>query len=546
MTHLTELQCSMLADGALLAPEKAVLLGHLNNCSRCQERVDNLQQESVFIAQVLEQEEVIFIPAFKQPATLLEIIKGLGGISLIAWALLSLWQLLWQSKLAEFFSEIFSWVGSFHLADGLGLTVTTVLYFSQEGNTMIDTLFVYVLLGLVFSGFIGFMLSRREFRGVVSLCLAVLLFSGIASSPPAEALEIRTGEDTQTIEASETIDDTLVVAGETSIINGTINGDLIVFGKRVIVNGTVSGNLIVFTESVTISGRIDGSVMGFANLLEMANADIGSNLWSFSNRISVNGDSKITGNATVFTNTASIAGDIGRDLTGFGQSIEMSGRVEGDVESFSQNVNLIGDAYIGGDLRFHSRDENSLQQSSSAVVAGTVEHILDKTRVRGNKFLNSGFYIWLALRLVMGFLSGILLLWLFPSLRRINLSGGVDDLKTAGLGLLGLIFIPILMVIAAITVVGLPFTLVGAVVWTLGLLFAKVIVASIIGRMIVSAPEKRDNYILTLFAGLMVVTLLVSIPMLGGILGFIMTILGFGILLQQGLSYLGIINSAKS
>ena len=118
-----------------------------------------------------------------------------------------------------------------------------------------------------------------------------------------------------------------------------------------------------------------------------------------------------------------------------------------------------------------------------------------------------------------------------------TLNGGIAGLKTVAIGLVTLISLPIIMLLFAITVVGLPFTLVGLFSWLSAIYFAKIVLASTIGHMLLSASEKKDSLPLTLLVGLVVILLAVNIPAVGGIFNFILTIVGIGMIVQLVLNY---------
>ena len=139
---------------------------------------------------------------------------------------------------------------------------------------------------------------------------------------PANALEFRRSDNIVTIAASETINDTLVIAAETVVIEGTIKGDLIAVGERVIFSGSVGGNLIAFAEAVTIRGQVDGSTLGAGSSLELSDAVVNGDFWGAGAVVSISRGSRIGGNATLATDMAIIAGEVTRDLFAFAENTQ--------------------------------------------------------------------------------------------------------------------------------------------------------------------------------------------------------------------------------
>ncbi len=402
---------------------------------------------------------------------------------------------------------------------------------------MIDTYLGFIVVSLFILTLTWLAFSYRKARATLSLCLLATIGGSLLAPPSANALELRRSDDMVTIEATETIDDTLIVAGDTVVIDGTINGDLIALGRRVIVSGSVGGNLITFAEAVTVRGQVGGFVLGAASSLEFSDAIVKGDLWGAAAVVNISRESRIGRNAIIATEMASIAGDVGRDLIAAGENLELSGTVGEDFEAFSNRVSLLGDARVGGNLRFR-HDESNLHRSSTSVVGGEVEFLsLHSEFEPGNKWVSGEFYLWQLLRLVSAFIVGITLLWFVPSVRGVTLSGGIAGLKTAGIGLVTLISLPIIMVLFAITVVGLPFAVICFFSWLLAIYFAKIVLASVIGRLLLGSSERKDSLPLTLLAGLVVILIAVNLPAIGGILSFILTIVGIGMIVQLALTY---------
>lgn len=539
MTHLTDLQCSMYADEALPGPEADMIMHHMESCSVCQSRIAEFIDEKRLIGAVLSIDDVVVpniaTPKFDKPVSLRNFAIANVITGLFAWLV----QFLWKTVFGELIASALAWITLITLPDVYGLLVSTALYFSKEGTTMIENYLGFFVISLFIVTIMWLALSYRKARATLNLCFLAVIGASLLAPPTANALEHRHSEDMLTIATTETIDDTLILTGETVVIDGTINGDLIAFAHRVIVNGTVAGNLVVAAEAVTISGRIDGSVLGAASLLEINDAIINGDLWGAADNVTISGDSRIGGNAIIASEMASISGAIERDLIAAGNSIEISGTVGEDLEAFTNRVGLLGNARIDGNLRFRTNDEKNLRRSSTSTVNGKIEILPRHSKFKSkNKYVTGRFYIHQLLRLVSAFIAGIVLLWFIPELRDVTLGRGIEGLKTAGIGLVTLISLPIIVLLFAVTVIGLPLSVVGAFFWLLAIYFAKIVLASMIGSMLLSSSAMEDSLPLTLLAGLVVILVTVNLPMIGGILSFILTIIGIGMIVQMMLFYI--------
>ena len=136
-------------------------------------------------------------------------------------------------------------------------------------------------------------------------------------------------------------------------------------------------------------------------------------------------------------------------------------------------------------------------------------------------------------------LVGVALFWLIPGFRNVAVSGGLDGLKTAGIGLVTLVSVPIIaaiiaiIAIIAITLVGLPFSFIAVIAWLLLIYLAKVVVGAFVGRMMLSSTRYGENIALVLLAGIAAILVAINLPAIGGVINFLLTIVGMGLIVQR-------------
>lgn len=537
MTHLTELQCGMFADGALAGAESDAVVAHLASCVDCHARLAALREESAMIRAALSRVADVEVPAtptFRRPLSLGTFAIANIGTGLVVW----LAQFLWKTLFGELVINLAADMTALYVPNAYELTVDTAMYFYIEGTAMIDAYLGFIVTGLLVLTAAWATVVFRRARGMASICVLAMLGAGLAVPGPAHALEIRKSDGVTTVAAGETIDDTLMIAGETVVVDGTVNGDVFAAGRRIVIDGLVTGNVFAFGSSVTIDGEVGGLTMGAGSSLELSDAKVGGDFWGAGERVSIRGDTTIAGNASVGAETAVIEGRVGRDVTVAVEVVELSGSVGGDLEAFAGRVNLLRDATLEGNLRFRTRDEDRLDQSPGATVQGQIEFLAPLEQFEAeNRYLRPNFYAGQLLALVAAFIAGFVFLWLLPELREVTLEGGVDGLKTAGIGLVTLVSVPLISLLVAVTLVGLPITVVGFVAWGIAIYLSKIVVAAFVGQMLLSGGERRDSLALALLAGLGIVYVAINIPAIGGVIRFILTIVGMGMITRVIFDY---------
>jgi cytoskeletal protein CcmA (bactofilin family) len=519
----------MLADDAIPPDQAAALHTHVDDCADCRAKLAALRAESEYLATAvqLDAEASVEIPKFARPANLRNFALANVATGLAIW----LGQFLWKTIFGEMVLNAATWFTSIYLPDIYAVSSAAVLYLLAEGTAMLDAyLGIIVVSVLAFSLFVVWLKYLRS-QSSLNLCICLLMAGIIVAPAPASALEIRHDDDVVVIPASETIDDTLLVAAESIMVEGNVTGSIIAVGQSVEISGAVGGNVVSFAESVKLRGPIGGSVIGASSAFNLYGASVGGNLWLAGESVTVDEQSQIAQNATVAAESATMEGAVGKDLHAFCETVEVNGAVVEDLEAFASRVRLLGNTRIQGDVRLRTDNEERLYQAEAAQIGGKLEFLdLPEEFEPENRYTQVEFYLWEAAKLIGAFLVGWALLSLLPAMRRLSIGAGVAGLKSAGLGLIALISTPIVAAIIAVTIVGLPIALMVLASWVLGIYLAKIVIGAILGRMLM---PNNDSVPQTLLTGLLVITIVVNLPFIGGVIGFVLTITGLGLLLEM-------------
>lgn len=529
MKHLTELQLSMLADNALDGVDDAATLkSHIAECDQCRSRLSVYEDDSRLVRSALSSEvmnEVPVAPKFKKPLGFREF----AFANLMTGVLFWLAQFSWKTIFGEVVMDGFSWLTSLVVPDVYDVVVSTVLYLTFEGTAMFETYSEFIVIGLAaITIFWIASLARKSMVMSLSVLVSVLVLSA-----PQEAYAFQHHKGDFVIGAEETINDTLLFTGESLSVDGDINGDLVAFGKRIVINGKIDGNLIVAAQSIMVTGEVTGTIMNAAESIDLADLIVGGDFWAAGQSVRMNQDSRVTGNAILAGELISVAGYVGRDLVTAAETAELSGEVNEDVVAYVEKIQLLGNASVKGDMTIHARSEESLHQSSGANVGGAVnfEHNDYEGKPR-NRYATIGFYFRQLVQLIAAFIVGYGLFSLFPRMQNLSLEGGASGFATGGIGLVGLVSAPVIAVILAVTVIGLPVAFLSVFMWITALYLAKILVAWVIGSMLLDDSAEDRGVIATLAVGLIIVIVAINLPFVGGVISFVLTALGFGMLLQ--------------
>jgi hypothetical protein len=229
------------------------------------------------------------------------------------------------------------------------------------------------------------------------------------------------------------------------------------------------------------------------------------------------------GDLVVFHGSSTVDGTVNGSLTAFDAPVTISGRVNGDVVVFNGRLELRSGATVTGDVV--SRDAPVV--ASGATIGGERRRV--QTNVRWEGFGWIGRLAWWLAISVSTLVVGLVLLWLVGRGGAGILEAGRASVgPSIGWGLLAFFGLPILAIVALVTIVGIPLGL--GVLAALGLIYALGYGATawILGRRIVREPT---GWVVAFLAGWGILRLVALVPILGGLVWFAAVVFGLGALL---------------
>jgi hypothetical protein len=230
------------------------------------------------------------------------------------------------------------------------------------------------------------------------------------------------------------------------------------------------------------------------------------------------------GDVIVIDGPVTISGHATGDVVSVSGPIRLTGRVDGDLIAVSDRALLGPRARVGGDLRYG--DERPVL-APGASVAGKISNEDWADTASGWGWVSSLAW-WLAVS-VSTLIVGVLLVWLAPrALSAAARAVGEHLGATIGWGVAIAIGAPLLAVLALVTVVGIPFGIGLLLAAIPVLLVAYTTTAWVVGRRMLR--KRSQSPWAMLLAGWAILRLLALIPIAGGLVGLVATVLGLGAL----------------
>lgn len=360
--------------------------------------------------------------------------------------------------------------------------------------------------------------------------LAILTLSlGCVAATATHAGEAEPEDDAQdavTIGADEVADRTVMLGAETVRIEGTVEGDLVVSAQSLVVTGIVRGNVIAMAEEVEIQGGVEGAVQCLCREVSISGL-VAGNVYVLGETLVVSPPGRIGRDVLGIVGETRIDGEVSRDLWLQGGQLELTGAIGRHLRAELGELRALPGARIGGDTDVVTPDLDAVQISPEAEIGGQLWIEQDEDIGRP-KHAQPGWYVWQIVQLAGAFVVGLILLRLFPAVMTVELGGPKRFLVYAGIGLLLLLLTPIASVVAAATIIGLPLGIIAMVVYAIALYLSGIVVAARLGQTFL--PPRKSSPVAALFLGLLLLAVVTALPFIGGIISFIVLVLGLGII----------------
>ena len=318
------------------------------------------------------------------------------------------------------------------------------------------------------------------------------------------------------------LDDDFYVAAGNVDIDAEVNGDVIAAGGELMIGRRIDGDVIAAGGRLRIHGEVYDDVRIAGGDLDV-DARIGDDLVAAGGAIVLSPQTRVGGNAWLSGGDVYVAGTIVGDLKVAAGRIRLSGTVQGDVELESGEIEILDDAVILGKLTYSSPREADTHEG--ARIEGSVDY-----EAADWDYEDRGFGLFFSITLIV---AGIMLHLLFPhytraSSRRI----ATDPWSSLGLGFVFVVMIPLAAILLMLIVLGLWVGLTLLALYCVALLTGFLIACFFLGergamlfKQDVSATGRR---LISLAAAIFVLGLVQTIPLLGGLILFLLLLLGLG------------------
>jgi hypothetical protein len=255
------------------------------------------------------------------------------------------------------------------------------------------------------------------------------------------------------------------LAGGTVDVHGKVEGDLTMAAAQAGLDGIVTGDVAAIGALVHVGGVVGDDVRALGGRV-IVQGSVGDGLLAGGGEITLTRGTRVGGNAILGGRRVIDLGDVDGDLLAAGQYVEIAGDVRGRTTVRAEEVVIGPKARLYGDLVV--RSPNPPRIAEGARISGKV--VLDELP-------SPGFLGWLriAVRAAAMQVGLLLVAWAWMAFApRLAREAAVLEWRQVGIvqgfGFAVVVGLPLVAVLLAITVVGIPVAIGVAAIWAVLLL----------------------------------------------------------------------------
>lgn len=348
------------------------------------------------------------------------------------------------------------------------------------------------------------------------MLLGALLWSGTVGAAQ---------EAGETVVKRGTIERDFYVAGGTIDIRADARGDVVAAGGRILIEERVAADVLAAGGTVDIGAEVLDDVRAAGGTV-LLRGPIRGDAIAAAGTVLLTPEAVVDERAWLMGGSVEVAGRVGTHLVARAGRITISGTIDGDVDLAGDEIIVAATARIAGDLKYQS--PRPARIDPAAQIGGGITHVPAARPPLGARVGARLLFI-----AALGLLGAVLIV-IFP--RFAGATGNTvrhEPLKALGLGVAVLIGTPVAAIVLMVTVVGVALGVAVAVAFGLTLVVAVLAGALTLGEVALGAARRTASVtagerVAALLVGLLALTLLGLVPVVGGLLWLAALVFGLG------------------
>lgn len=368
-------------------------------------------------------------------------------------------------------------------------------------------------------------------KAYIKIALILFVFTVFIAPFDLSAATIRTDKGAN-VAQGESISGNIYLAGGEPKFLGNIDGDVVVVGGDVEISGNINGDVFSSGGNLNIKGNINGDarVVGGTIVVEK---NISGDLVVIGSEIKIMPGAVVKGDLILIGASVILENETNTHLRIISGSTLISGKIFGTANITSEKIDILKNAEVSGEINYFSPRQAILEDG--AKVSGSVSfNKVDSLRENGfvQHTIVSFLNFWMLFRFVTTLILTFVLVYVFKIFSQKTALKSIQSFwKSLLIGLVSFIFIPVAVIIFLASLILFPIAILIGMVYVGVFIISTSIAGIVLGALMKKTFSKNKNLefsFQTATLGVIMLTLLQFIPVLGDITRFVFILSAFG------------------
>jgi len=343
----------------------------------------------------------------------------------------------------------------------------------------------------------------------------------------------------QTVQVQNSIKGDAIIAGGVVDIDSNISQDATIVGDKISINQEISDDIRVAGSTVIIKADVKGDIIAFAETLIIdKDVTVSGNIIAFVSKFQLDG--QVNQNINIASVESTITGTVLGNTKIRTADFTLEGTLSGKTEFVAEREVIISDsAKFGDTVNYGYTKELDLKKNLKDGVVAKLDSELLKSQKESKEIMPNMFSGMLVFRILSAALVILLVAWFagkFTSRATRNLENSKNISKAFFYGLL-LFFLPIsIIILLFVSLIGIPLALFLTFAYLSLIFFSQSITSLVIAQWLnhkYDLKQGKAQVFLVALGVYIVMYLLKFIPIIGLVIGLILTYIAFGALVIE-------------
>jgi cytoskeletal protein CcmA (bactofilin family) len=370
-------------------------------------------------------------------------------------------------------------------------------------------------------------------KKIFALPTIVVIFSLTFLPSVSNAFSVRSGPEVK-VSTEEIIEDNLYLLGGRVDFDKTFDEDIVSVSGNSKISGVVFGDLLNISGDTILDGEFFGDTRVAGGEVTIS-GNTNKDLVVVARKVTITEDAILNGKTMLVAGEVDFRGEALSDVKIIAGKVSLNGKILSDIEVTTQDIHIGPQAEFIGQLSYFSPEKASIDSGANiqkTPVYNQTESIGDNDIIK--RAVLNFISFWTIVKFLATLFTAFILIFVFRKLsQRVAVNSTKHPFKSLSIGVLSLILAPIFAIVLFASLFALPLSIMILLAYFITLLLVPAASGIIVGYWINQISHKKQKVEVDFNSttlGIILLTFLFFIPILGSILKIVLLPLSFGAL----------------